>query len=188
MKLPKQPVLEGERIFLRKVKISDAEEEASLLNDFKVVEHLGLHIKNPYPFKVKYAKKYIQEVSRKKDKYMFMIVLKDTGRIIGAMGIEGFEKKTDYQIAKIGYWIGKEYWGKGYAKEAVSLVIDFAFKKLKLRKICAQVNEPNIASQKLLEKLGFKKEGILREHVKYQFGDGWLNEICYGLLKREWKK
>jgi len=188
MKLPKQPVLEGERIFLRKVKISDAEEETNLLNDFDVIEHLGLLIKNPYPFKLRYAKKYIREVSRKKDGYVFVIVIKNTGQIIGAVGIEDIEKKTDYQIAKIGYWVGKEYWGKGYAKEAVSLVIDFAFKKLKLRKICAHVNEPNITSQKLLEKMGFKKEGILREHVKYQFGDGWLNEFCYGLLRREWEK
>lgn len=71
-----------------------------------------------------------------------------------------------YRInAEIGYWIGEPYWGKGYATEAVRLLIKFAFEELDLLRIYAKIYEYNIGSMKVLEKTGFEKEAIIKSSV-----------------------
>ncbi|MDD5417523.1 MAG: GNAT family protein [Candidatus Nanoarchaeia archaeon] len=70
--------------------------------------------------------------------------------------------------AQIGYWIGKEHWGKGYATEAIKLVLKYGFENMGLHKIYATVFEENIGSKKVLEKNGFCFEGIkIKEELKY---------------------
>ena len=73
-------------------------------------------------------------------------------------------KNVDHKsrCAEIDYWLGKNYWRRGLATEAMRLVLKFGFKKLKLHRIHAHTFEKNIASRKVLEKCGFKIEGIMR--------------------------
>lgn len=79
-----------------------------------------------------------------------------------------------------------DFWNDGYGTEAMSLLLDYAFNNKNLRRIEALVLEDNIASQKMHEKLGYKREGFLRESV---YKDGrYKNQICYALLKSEYQK
>jgi RimJ/RimL family protein N-acetyltransferase len=86
--------------------------------------------------------------------------------------------------AEIGYAIGSDYWGKGYMNEALTALIAHAFEVLDLRRLEADVDPRNTRSIRTLERLGFQREGFLRErwHVCGEIQDAFF----YGLLRREW--
>ncbi|MCA1748242.1 MAG: GNAT family N-acetyltransferase, partial [Sphingomonadales bacterium] len=88
-------------------------------------------------------------------------------------------------VAEIGYNLRRGAWGKGYGREAVARVIDHAFGEMGLRRISADTDPDNAASNALLEKLGFRREGYLREEWKTHIGV--RDSIIWGLLKREWE-
>lgn len=103
---------------------------------------------------------------REEDKeYSFGIFLKDSGKLIGEVSLFHIFRGA-LQRCLIGYSLDKQYNGKGYATEAVSLAVDFAFKELKLHRIDAGVMLNNIGSMRLLEKVGFHREGIEQKGVK----------------------
>jgi len=78
----------------------------------------------------------------------------------------------------VGYWLGEEYRGNGYASEALNKILDFGFNKLNLQRIHAHVFEENIASEKLLLKCGFEFEGLLKKyHIK---GTDIINSKFFG--------
>lgn len=88
--------------------------------------------------------------------------------------------------AEVGYWIGRSYWGHGYATEAVQLVCGFGFRRMRLHRIDATVIESNSGSTRVLEKAGFRAEGILRDAARLD--RGWADEVVYGLLRSEWDR
>jgi len=177
--------LNGKRVILRRLEMKDARQIAKIANDFKVAQYLATV---PYPYTLNHAEKWIKHSWKKKDGYDLGIALKENDMIIGGVGIHHIGDKSDNKTGELGYWIGRKYWKQRYGKEASKLMINHMFSKFGLRKIYARVYGPNIGSQKLLESLGFKKEGILREQIKYRFGNRWLDEVYYGLLRGEWKK
>jgi RimJ/RimL family protein N-acetyltransferase len=91
----------------------------------------------------------------------------------------------DYRSAAIGYCLGEAAWGQGYATEAASAVLQWAFATLDLNRVQAETDTRNAASARVLEKLGFLREGTLREDcvVNGEVSDSWV----YGLLRREWR-
>jgi RimJ/RimL family protein N-acetyltransferase len=86
--------------------------------------------------------------------------------------------------AELGYALGRQYWGQGLMGEALQTLLTYAFEVLELRRLEADVDPRNAASIRTLERLGFKREGFLRErwHVDGEIQDA----LFYGLLKREW--
>ena len=92
----------------------------------------------------------------------------------------------EFNHAEIAYWIGKKYWNKGYCTEAAKALLNYAFNELNLNRIIANYISRNLSSGRVMEKLGMKKEGILRQHVikwkKYE------DLIAYGILKKEWEE
>jgi RimJ/RimL family protein N-acetyltransferase len=118
---------------------------------------------------------------RKKTDYEFSIFLKSSGEIIGGMGLLHVDKTN--RNAEVGYWLAKKYWGQGLAKEALQMVLSFGFRRLRLRKIYARVMQPNKRSCKLLESVGFKFEGRLKQQMKDRFSKNrWFDEMRFGLL------
>jgi RimJ/RimL family protein N-acetyltransferase len=75
--------------------------------------------------------------------------------------------------AEIGCWLWKNFWGQGLAQEAIELMLNFAFKDLKLKRIWAKVVHLNKRSQILLRRTGFKYEGRLRK-IHLEMGNGWM--------------
>ena len=86
--------------------------------------------------------------------------------------------------AEIGYLLGRPYWGSGYMHEALQALLQYAFETLNLNRLEADIDPRNQASARTLERLGFQKEGHLRERwiVNDEISDTWI----YGLLRREW--
>jgi ribosomal-protein-alanine N-acetyltransferase len=92
---------------------------------------------------------------------------------------------ADYRSASLGYCFGEPSWGHGYATEAARAVLQWAFDTLDLNRVQAETDTRNVASARVLEKLGFVREGTLREDcvVDGDVSDSWV----YGLLRREWQ-
>lgn len=175
--------LEGERVLIRRLRLSDANDVYLNVRDKEVVRWT-LNI--PYPYPKETAAKFIrrsQRTWRAKKGFDFGVILKETGRVIGVTGLKNVDHKSS--CAEIGYWLGKNYWRRGLATEAVRLVLKFGFKELKLHRIYAHTFEKNIASRQVLEKCGFRIEGIMREALFKQ--NRRHNMLNYGILKREFQ-
>ena len=112
------------------------------------------------------------------------IALRDSNKIIGTTTL--FNLNLDNGRAELGYAMARAYWGKGYMNEALKALISHAFEVMELRRLEADVDPRNVASVSTLERLGFQREGFLRErwHVNGEIQDA----IFYGLLRREWLK
>jgi ribosomal-protein-alanine N-acetyltransferase len=91
----------------------------------------------------------------------------------------------DFRSAALGYCYNSEAWGHGYATEAASALLQWAFDTLDLNRVQAETDTRNAASARVLDKLGFVREGTLREDcvVNGDVSDSWV----YGLLRREWQ-
>jgi ribosomal-protein-alanine N-acetyltransferase len=91
----------------------------------------------------------------------------------------------DYRSASLGYCLGDAAWGHGYATEAARSMLQWAYDTLDLNRVQAETDTRNVASARVLEKLGFVREGTLREDcvVNGDVSDSWV----YGLLRREWQ-
>ncbi len=113
----------------------------------------------------------------------FAIRLAETSEYLGFVHLGEIER--DHGRCKLGYLIGeKALWGRGYATEAVRAVVGHAFGPLGLRRIQAGAYATNPASIRVLEKTGFRREGVLRSSVRR--GDVFIDEIVFGLLSDEW--
>jgi ribosomal-protein-alanine N-acetyltransferase len=95
-----------------------------------------------------------------------------------------FDINTTCRRAEIGYALGSTAWGKGYMNEALTALLDYGFAELDLNRVEADIDPRNEASGKTLERLGFTREGLLRERW---IVDGEVSDTAfYGLLRREW--
>lgn len=106
------------------------------------------------------------------------------GLLVGTVTLHDWNVYSER--AEIGYMLARSLWGQGLAREATTLAIDHAFGPLGLRRLEADIDPRNMASQKLLERLGFVREGVLRE--RWKVGDEISDTALYGLLKRDWEE
>jgi RimJ/RimL family protein N-acetyltransferase len=109
--------------------------------------------------------------------------LSEEDKVVGAIAISSIDRESSQ--AELGFWIGKDYRGKGYAKEAIKLAASLAFSKFLLNRIYVYVLVSNEVSIHLLGSLGFVKEGLLRENTQR---DGkFYDTLIFSLLKRDYK-
>jgi RimJ/RimL family protein N-acetyltransferase len=112
----------------------------------------------------------------------WVLTLEGDDRMIGSVGLFNFHEQN--RLAEIGYALAREHWGRGYMNEALVAVIDWGFGPFGLRRIEADTHPDNTASVKTLERLGFAREGLLRE--RWQVGDELSDSLVWGMLAREW--
>lgn len=124
-----------------------------------------------------------QQAERPRRKFQLAITLPDSGLLIGNCGIRR-KPENDWE-ADIGYELDPEYWGKGYATEAAQAMVDFGFRELALHRISSWCIADNVASVRVLERLGMRLEGRLRENE--YFKERWWDTLLYGLLENEWR-
>ncbi len=115
-------------------------------------------------------------------KFQLAIVLKSNNLLIGNCGIR--LDKAGAVEADIGYELDPQYWNHGYATEAGHVIVDFGFSRLGVHRIWADCVADNTGSAHVLEKLGMKLEGRLRENQYYK--DRWWDTLLYGILADEW--
>lgn len=111
---------------------------------------------------------------------VFGIVLKESGSLIGSIGLVEDPKRENDKVKMLGYAIGEEYWGNGYTTEAACAVIEYGFNILKLNLISAYCYPDNKRSKHVLEKLGFSYEGKLSQ-CEERFDGIVLDNECYAL-------
>ena len=173
---------------MRSLRESDANSIVQNVGNLEVSKWL---LVVPYPYTRKDALFWIKHSKKRSNKkpqtnYVFGIELKSEKAIIGAIGLHKVDRYQGY--AEVGYWLGKNYHGKSYGSEALKAVIDFSFNKLKLRRLEAGVFTGNPSSGKLLEKFGFKQEG-LKVKARRSKADGQIkDEIFYGLIRENYVK
>ncbi|MYL34840.1 GNAT family N-acetyltransferase [Pontibacillus yanchengensis] len=106
------------------------------------------------------------------------------GEVAGVVGLHYINQ--NHGLTSIGYWLGKDFEGKGLMTKSVSNVIDYAFHTLQLNRIEIRCATENKRSQAIPERLGFTKEGVIRD-AEYLY-DHYVDHIVYGLLRREWEQ
>ena len=112
-------------------------------------------------------------------KFQLAITLRESGRLIGSCGIRR-KPENDWE-ADIGYELAPEYWGQGYATEAAQAIVEFGFRELKLHRVSSWCIADNAASARVLERVGLRLEGRLRENE--YFKGRWWDTLLYGCSK-----
>lgn len=173
------PILETERLLLREITQDDAEGIFAFFSNDNVTRYYGQdtleNMEQAKQFVDFFTKSYLE-----KRGIRWGIERKGTPGIIGTIGFNALSLK--HKRAEIGYEIHPKQWRKGYTFEAVSKVLDYGFEKLGLTRIGAVVFIDNEASNQLLSKVGFQKEGILRDYM-YQNGKAH-DTYVYSILKK----
>jgi RimJ/RimL family protein N-acetyltransferase len=172
------PTIATERLRLRPYDLSDVPELARLIGTREVAENL---LRVPHPYTEQDARTFILSV-RESGEARFAIALAEEQNLIGGIGLR---IHVQHPRAELGYWLGTPYWGRGYATEASRAVVHYGFETLGLRRIYASAFRENIASAKVLQKLGMQHEGCLREHV-LKWGR-FIDLEIYGILRSQWK-
>ncbi|MGG0824105.1 GNAT family protein [Paenibacillus turicensis] len=157
----KFPMLHTERCILRKATDEDHVLLLELYGNPKVVEFLPLDIFTSIE-DAEGEISWYRSIFKNKTGLRWIIEDRDSGRAIGTCGFLGYE--SEHFRAELGYDLLEDYWGKGLMKEVIQEVATFGFEQIGLNKIEAKVTPENMASQRLLEKLGFSREGLLRQH------------------------
>ncbi|MCC8189284.1 MAG: GNAT family N-acetyltransferase [Planctomycetes bacterium] len=122
-----------------------------------------LHDIFPYPYRIADAQHWIAQANRESRRCNFAIEV--DGELAGGIGVRPLAD-VHSGTGELGYWLGEPYWGQGIASQAVALLCRHAFDELVLIRLQALVFSGNTASQRVLEKNGFRREGVLRRHVR----------------------
>lgn len=166
-------IIKARKFILRPIRNGDEKSLIENINDKSIYRYT---CSIPHPYTKKHAREFINLVKQKRKDEIHLSIDLD-GKIVGGIGLIKIKKHR----AEIGYWLGKNYWNKGIISEAIRLVSDFGFNKLKLKRIQALVFPQNKASSRVLEKNGYKLEGVLK---KYAMKDGKvLNDLLYAKTK-----
>lgn len=177
------PTLLTDRLCLRPFHPSDGKEVQRQAGNFNVAK-TTLNV--PHPYEDGMAESWIsthQSTFEKRGTTILAVTLKDSKQLVGCMSIDVI---TGHKKAELGYWIGEEFWGKGYGTEAAVAVVKFGFDVLKLNKIQARHSAENPGSGKIMLKLGMEKEGYLKEDM-FRF-EKVSDTVVYGLLNKNFKR
>lgn len=149
------PVLATERLILRMPVMDDAEELAVIANNREIAE---MTAQLPHPYTRADAEAFIGSVlAGDVDGYTYAITIAETGQLIGMCGVS---RPARHAGLAVGYWLGRAFWGKGYASEAATAVVDLAFRVTGTGVIYAGCRTNNTRSRQVLLKQGFERIGV----------------------------
>ena len=156
-----------------------------------IVEHLQVReiwrntLYIPYPYTEEDADTWLEEriAHRREQPTAVTFALRNPdGRLVGVIGADDLDVGTTHR-ANLGYWLAKPYWNRGLMTRAARRYVRYAFTRLELVRLTAEVFHWNEASARVLEKVGFRREGRLRKHREK---DGALVDVFYyGLLRED---
>ena len=163
---------------IRKWKREDAQDLQKSINDTRVLNNLTDRI--PYPYHLQDAYDYIDAMLAVDENEILAFAIEYAGHVVGSISV--LRQEDIYRRSgEIGYYLGYDYWGQGIMSEAVKQACLLIFEHSDIERIFAAPFDYNHASQRVLEKCGFKREGILR---KNGFKNGEFHDmIIYSLIK-----
>ncbi|GAB6989772.1 GNAT family N-acetyltransferase [Paenibacillus pini] len=169
------------RLILRPFNLSDAQQVSEHCNNYNVYKST---LTLPYPYPIDAAISWIQtheDNFNDNTSYEFAITDKLTQELYGAIGLSNNQK---HRNGELGYWIGEEYWGKGYATEATQALIKFAFSIMDYHKVYARYFASNLGSGRVMQKSGMVQEGVLTKHIYKE--NQFVDLIHYGILSNNY--
>jgi [ribosomal protein S5]-alanine N-acetyltransferase len=175
------PVLETERLILRRLKTSDAQDMFEFAMHRDVSKYVSWEPHESIERAEKFIKSTIEHYDNDESGELGM-ELKENGKLIGSMGFVKFNPQD--LCGEIGYTLSRDYWGKGIMTEAVKCIIRFAFEEMKINRIEAVHFSENEASGRVMQKAGMSFEGLLRQR-RFAKGRYWDLKY-YAILKSDW--
>jgi ribosomal-protein-alanine N-acetyltransferase len=173
------PELTSKRLCFIEIKQKHLTDLFKLFGDSNVTKYYNLKTFDTEKDGQKFIDWY-QKRFNEKSAIRWGIAIKGNSNIIGTIGLNNFIQN---HRANIGYDLQTEYWNKGYVTEALKTIVDFGFKYLEINRIEAEVMIGNSASERILDKLGFTKEGILRQWMFWN--EKHYDMTMYSLLKKD---
>jgi ribosomal-protein-alanine N-acetyltransferase len=175
----KNPFLIGTKIYLRPLEREDAQQCVAWFNHPEITRWLLTY----RPVNLRTEEEFIDQALQSEHDLVLGIVVQATDRFIGGTGFHQIDFKNRH--ASFGISIGeKEEWGKGYGTEATRLMVQHAFETLNLNRVWLHVYEDNQRGIRTYEKIGFQKEGVLRQDT-YREGRYW-DTIVMAILRERW--
>ncbi|WP_394121161.1 GNAT family N-acetyltransferase [Planococcus donghaensis] len=174
------PVIETERLLLRKMMMKDAEDLFEYASQPEVSSYLPWQVHQSIGDSKAFLN-FILEGYNQHSKLTWAIELKSSGKMIGTIDFVSWSPKR--HKAEIAYVLSPHYWGHGLMAEAAAALLSFGFRDMELNKVEAPIMSENKQSQRLAEKLGMIREGVARQHmiIKGEFVD----LAMYAVLKSE---
>lgn len=171
-------IIKTERLILRPITKDDANDIYAYTKETNVGPNAGWK-----PLEsIEETLRVMEQIFLNQDN-VFGIILKESGKLIGTLGLIDDPKRENDRVKMLGYAIGESYWGNGYMTEAASALIEYSFDKLvNLDLISAYCYPFNERSKNVLRKLGFKYEGKLSLCERLYNGNVYDNE-CFALTK-----
>jgi len=179
--------IESERLVLRFPLRKDFENWVVLRKKNEVFLNKWEPKKTEYFYSLRSFKlrvKWCKESFKNQRTLSLFIFLRKEKKLIGGITLDNIRKGSS-QSASLGYWLAYEHTRNGYMTEAMKLIIDYGFNVLKLSRLEAATLPENEASRKLLEKIGFKYEGVAQSYL--QIYGKWRNHIIYSKLREDRK-
>jgi [ribosomal protein S5]-alanine N-acetyltransferase len=176
------PTLDADRVSLRWISAADTDAFYAIYSNPEVMRYWSTPPLADRQAAVNLINK-IHEDWKRRVILKWGIALREDNRLIGSITL--FNLDFNHRRAEIGYALGRPYWGQGYMHEALMALLKYAFEELNLHRIEADVDPRNTASIKTVERLGFQREGYLRE--RWQVNGEIQDAFFYGLLRPEWK-
>lgn len=179
--LPPIPTLSGARLRLRALHERDTDALFALHSDPQVMRYWSF----PVWTGRQQAVGHIARLAREREAlefYPWVVTRHDDDLPIGTCSLFGVHR--EHLRGVIGYALQPPFWGRGYAGEMLRLALDFAFDTLGLNRIEADIDPLNLASCRLVERAGFRREGYLRE--RWRVGGGVQDTALYGLLRKDY--
>jgi RimJ/RimL family protein N-acetyltransferase len=171
------PTLTTARLILRPFSPADADELQQRIDDFDVARNT---LRVPHPYTLAHATEWIGSLAASESEIVFAITPREGGAIAGAVGIV---IQRDDAVGEIGYWIAREFRGRGFATEATIRAITYGFDELELNRIEAEHFSRNPASGRVMQKCGMRHEGTLRQRHR-RWGE-FVDCEMYAILKDE---
>lgn len=177
------PVIETERLILRKLEMSDAQDMYEYSRDPMVAKHV-LWDAHTSLSESRGTIRYMIRKYRAGDPSSWGIEDKQTGKMIGTIGYMWYQRENN--SCEIGYSLSRAFWNRGYMTEALKAVIEYSFHTLHIHRVEAQHETENAASGRVMAKCGMKKEGTLRGRL-YNKGR-YVDVDVYAILREEYRR
>jgi RimJ/RimL family protein N-acetyltransferase len=176
------PILETERLLLRKITRDDAPDVFEYASDPEVPTYMSWE---PHQ-SIQETYDYLERAMRRYQEHNpgpWAIIHRCDAKMIGTCSFSFWDR--EHNSSELGYVLNRRYWGQGYMSEAVRAVVAFGFRELGMNRIQARCDVPNVGSARVMEKAGMTFEGVLRQQL---FEKGSYRDIkIYSILRSEWE-
>jgi RimJ/RimL family protein N-acetyltransferase len=175
-------ILRTQRLLLRDLVLSDLDEIHAYASDPLVTRFTAFGPNTLADTRAFLERSIVASAALPRRSYTFAVVEHGSGSLIGSCGMEQSDLTGRQYI--FGYCLNRQWWSSGFGTEAAGALVQFGFEHLRAHRLWAHVFLGNVASEKILQKLGFRREGLALQSLFLR--DAWHDILTFGQLQAEW--